>query len=220
MHGLNRMRNYALRQNIALGRRLLSISAWLEAEGLARRYYYKLDDRGSLYLFNTKHMNVATALRDKAFLRQFFGSLRPKDPPKFALELGSSFPLVSLCGKEESFLEVLDDEGAVLCFTDLHEEDLLYGGELKEPFLPSNLLVGETGRLYHPILAHKHLGKKKGEKGNRPFVGLLHPHLADRLLKDSLRPIEAGGFDYNFRGEIHRIELIKPHKGRSRVGSL
>ena len=190
----------------------MSSSAWFEAEGLARRYFYKVDDRGALYLFNTKHKNVATALRDKAFLKQFWGSLRQLEKPRRVDVLKADFHLVSICGNEESFLEVLDDNSSTaLVFTDLNHEDneLLYAGEqLKEPFDPSKVSMDTTGRLYHPILTHRHLGSNKG-KTDRPIYGLLHPHLANRLLKDSLRQANEG-FMYEYRGTTHTILPLKP----------
>ena len=206
------MTSFLIRTNKFLGRRLLSSSVWFEAEGLARRYYYKLDDRGSLYLFNTKYKNVSTSLRDKKFLKQFFGSLRPLDPPKTVL--GTQFHLVSLCGKEESYLEVLDDERVALCFTDISAtgKELMYArDEMREPFDPGSLRMGaDTGKLYHPIILHRHLGKKidTADSRDRPFYGLLHPHLANKLLKDTLRPGEEGTFEFDYCGATYTIDLL------------
>ena len=95
-------------------------------------------------------------------------------------------------------MEVLDDERVALCFTDISVtgKELMYvRDEMREPFDPGSLRMGaDTGKLYHPIILHRHLGKKIGttDSRDRPFYGLLHPHLANRPLKDTLRPVRGG----------------------------
>lgn len=222
-----------------------------------RVYFYRLDDRGYLYLEQTLHevekkqrdmgrtgssgRNITVALKDPKFLRFFFSMLkpnpqyRPSDSNSSVSDNGcgegeeaalanatvagvdvtrycSSYPLVSLCGKERNFL-LPDDPLASLGFTDLSEEDtggdgdgdrdgrdaLLYaGGQLSEPFLPASLLYHrDSGKLYHSISAHKRLQGRHG---------ILHPHLAQRILGD-LSEGEGGGgaLTFSWRGRCHEL---------------
>ena len=117
--------------------------------------------------------------------------------PLNALETdGSNFALVSPCGREINYVRPPDDH-SVLGFTDLIKSNpncelsvtagqfsddsvtnaelfLSYGsGTPKEPFSPNAVVFKpDSGRLYHRLSKHRHLGGQ---------LGLLHPSLAESL---------------------------------------
>jgi len=203
---------------IAPMRRFSSRSEWFENEANERRYYYKLDSRGSLFLYDTKHKNMATELRDKSFLLSFFKGLRPLESPRKVHVGGFNskdviFKFVSLCGKEESFLEVEDDH-APFGFAELtqngSQDVLIYaGGQAQEVFHPEKLIMGDTGRLYHPIQGHKYF------RGGNHW-GLLHPHLTNSLLHDSLSMDDESApnsFKYVYKGNTFPIGKVDMDRG-------
>lgn len=144
-------------------------AAWYAAKALERKYFYAIDTRGSLFLEEAVHRNLATSFKDPAFLRTFYTMLRR------CTEDGH-YPLVSNCGKEKNYV-LPEDARSVLGFGELSSEgNLIVAGQYKERFEPSLLSWCPTsGRLYHPLreILQRHL---------RDELGLLHPHIAQRLL--------------------------------------
>jgi len=205
-----------------------------DLNGLHNRvYFYRLDDRGYLYLEQTLHdvekkqrglgrtgtsgRNITVALKDPKFLNFFFSMLKPSplfQTTRSEASVGfgfagacvagidvaaycAAYPLVSLCGKERNFL-LPDDPLASLGFTDLSADGtaLLYAAGLAEPFSPDLLLYGrETGRLYHAVSTHKRL------KGR---LGVLHPHLAQRVIADLSEAGDSLTFSWAGRKHILR----------------
>lgn len=155
--------------------RILKDKKFYEIEGKEhRRYFYVLDSRGLLFLEDSKFRNYATCLKDKTFLDFFFKQLRA-NTTQFYPEI----PFVSLCGKEQNFLTV-DDPVAAVVFGDLLktndevEQRLSWGfSNLQQSFKPSALVSDhESGRLYHPVVGHKHLTDR---------LGLLNQTITDHL---------------------------------------
>ena len=151
--------------------RVLRDKKFYESEGKDhRRYFYVLDHRGLLFLEESKFRNYATCLKDKTFLDFFFKQLRV-NTTTFYPEL----PFVSLCGKEQNFLSI-DDSLAAVVFGDmltLGDELTLGFSNIKQSFDPALLCIDhESGRLYHPILNHKHLHNQ---------FGLLNQSITDLL---------------------------------------
>ena len=154
-----------------------------------RHYFYTIDTRGGLFLEETTPRNIATSLKDKRFLSFFYSHLRKNTTGKF-----EKYPYVSLCGREQNFLLPLDPLSA-LVYTELSRDGrtLFYGSKEEDltgssstiannafghaAFDPTLLSFNsQTGRLYYPVMNHRHLG--------REAYGLLHPHLCQRLGAD------------------------------------
>ena len=58
-------------------------------------------------------------------------------------------------------------------------EELIYAGGLAQPFEPGSLAFSQaSGRIYHPIIAHRKLGSHLGH------WGLLHPSLIAELSRN------------------------------------
>lgn len=175
----------------------------------ARNYFYLIDTRGQLFLEETEgSRNMATCLKDKNFLAFFYSQLRVNSTGTFADE----YPYVSMCGRERNFVCPQDPMSAFV-FAELSMDGtvLFYGGATsassvatagsgstsdvqlgpgRVAFDPAALVYHtETGRLYHPISGHRHLGRdakskvrvsgSDGAPGSE--LGLLHPHLCQRL---------------------------------------
>lgn len=158
-------RSFLIAQIVHSKRYLSSVTP---APAAVREYFYHMDTKGQLFLADTKHRNFVTCLKDRVFLNFFFRQLRPNStgaPP--------GYRLVSPCGKELNYLEI-DDQRASTVFSQLTNGRLCMGGsEVSEPFHPSLLAVDEeSGRFYHKISTHRHLGGQ---------LGLLHALLAEGL---------------------------------------
>jgi len=157
--------------------------------------------------------NITVALKDPKFLNFFFTMLKPSEQFQNrsgghaelvdaniagvdVAEYCAAYPLVSLCGKERNFL-LPDDPIASLGFTDLSadEDSLLYAAGLSEPFAPDKLLYGRAcGKLYHAISTHKRL---------RGRLGVLHPHLAQRIIADLSEAEDS--FTFTWKGRKHAL---------------
>jgi hypothetical protein len=156
-----------------------------------RVYFYQVDLRGRLFLDspNLLRRNDATCLKSKEFLDFFFTrivhcqdeSIAQKCEKfpiwKEAIRLFTQeYPWISPCGKE---LNLIKAEDTPIVFKDLvpslkhpeEEEDLLYGGNLREQFKPERLFVGkQTERVYYT--------RESGIE-----YGLIHADLAQRFSK-------------------------------------
>jgi hypothetical protein len=114
-------------------------------------------------------------------------------------------PFVSFCGKEINFISTADRYSS-LCFKDIswQTNTLMYGGSLQQEFKPELLAYNPTsGRIYHPIMTHRHL---------RGSYGLLHPHICQRLgdsiiEKSKAKEEEDGGAEKKEEGAQHSYAL-------------
>jgi hypothetical protein len=85
-----------------------------------RSYFYVIDDKGQLFLNDTKHKNFVSCLKDKVFLNMFYRLLRRNQNqmathvPNQALSeyIRREFPLISPCGHERNFTRIEDSFAA------------------------------------------------------------------------------------------------------------
>jgi hypothetical protein len=125
------------------------------AENEARRcYFYNVDLQGRLFLEEVLPKNIATCIKDNKFLNFFFSRIRKTSerdhefmdshnvPPE-------DYPFVSPCGKELNFIR---PAATPIVFHTLQDNQLLFGGDLSQPFDPEKLAVSQhTGRLHHQL---------------------------------------------------------------------
>jgi hypothetical protein len=147
-----------------------------------RKYFYVFDLRGQLFLEDSKR-NIATSMKDVKFLDFMFRNLKWNTSQEFP-----EIPLLSLCGKEINYVTPID-RNSVLVFKDLVKSNevnqsysLCYGGTLKQPFNPSQLVFSpETGRMYHVLTNHKNLSN-----GPEEALGLLNVNITAHYFSENL----------------------------------
>lgn len=164
-----------------------------------RYYFYTVDNRGNLFLHNSKYKNIATAYRDSSFLKTFYKSLRINNTGYYTAE----FPYVSPCGKEINYV-YHDDANAVITFTDYDKKDntLLYGGnQFAIAFDPRSLVYNlSNGRLYHNFTT-KYL------KGSG-YLGLLHPQISD-YFSDYVQSNDGDKVYLTWNSELIKLRTIQ-----------
>lgn len=182
--------------------------SYYSAESKHRHYYYVMDTRGQVFLEETERRNIATSMKDVKFLNFLFRKLGPNPLPN-----NIEYPYLSYCGSELNFLCPEDPHSAVV-FKDLVVDQLgelssfEYGGNLTCKFDPSQLLYSpSTGRMYHKI------------DGQLSFqlsghLGLLHPHLCQRLCAGlTVKETETGHSVYSilWNNLNYAVGLIPQH---------
>lgn len=107
--------------------------------------------------------NFTSCIKDKHFLQFFFTRIRPNSTSRYE----STFPFVSLCGRERNYIRC-DDTPVVFShiFTNASDDGnnnchkFAFGNAgdlLSHDFQPEHIcMVPETGRIYHP--AHEFYG--------------------------------------------------------------
>jgi len=125
-----------------------------------KKYFYSIDLQGRVFLEETIPKNIATSIKDNAFLDFFFrhlGESRHDDLKFLPPSVRQDYPYVSLCGTERNFVRPAD---AVIVFHSITKNKnetknqcmLGYGGTLSQEFHPSQLAISShTGRLYHEL---------------------------------------------------------------------
>lgn len=183
-----------------------------EQEGIARRYYYVLDDRGRIFLEESKHRSYATSLNDKKFLDFFLSRLR-RNETKFNPEI----PFVSLCGKEVNYVRPYDTVSA-LTFGSLIRPDAFTKHELSslqlslgfsnllQPFNPQQVgFDSVTGRLYHKITYHKFLQQDEE-------WGLLSTPISEELAASGIDQGDSGKFYFEWNDEKFPLLTVESMK--------
>lgn len=119
-----------------------------------REYFYFIDHQGQLFLDDVKVKNFITCFKDEAFLQFFFKRVKKNQTGQYE----SSFPYLSLCGRERNYLRC-DDTPIV--YTHLKDVSNSGNGEhflsvcgagdkFLVPFRPKSLcMLPHTGRVYH-----------------------------------------------------------------------
>ena len=166
-------------------------------EGLKRFYFYVIDTRGQLFLEETPKRNIATCMKDISFLNFTFTHLRPNTTPHYP-----NIPLISKCGREVNFISPLDRH-SVLGFKDLVPTktgyELMYGGNLSQPFNPEYLKYSpESGRMYHLLTDHKYC---------KNMLGLLHPHICQTYAKN-IEELATHDFRFEWQGQKYALECM------------
>lgn len=194
-------------------------AAFYEEHARARRYFYHVDLLGRLFSEETEVRNIATCVKGEKLLDFFFKNVQPNRTGV----LESEYAHISFCGKEVNYLHAADTP---VVFTDLAQDGadawLRFGGTLQEPFDPAQLAVSETtGRLYHPLTAHRKLSLA----GQPPPRMLLRSALVSELegsilsVDEAAAPPPSGarthaswpprsGVAFQWHGELYPIELV------------
>lgn len=146
-----------------------------------RRYFYNVDLNGRLFLEETMPKNIASSIKDEKFLNFFFSSMRlaNSDERKFLDDFGMSdeYPFVSPCGKEINYVR---PACTPIVYHSFINGNLMYGGNIIEPFVENNLAISKTtGRLYHK-LPSRISDRANGDKfyGTQLEYGLLKSSVA------------------------------------------
>ncbi|XP_014280771.1 UPF0598 protein CG30010 [Halyomorpha halys] len=137
-----------------------------------REYFYYIDHQGMLFLDDARMKNFTSCFKDKDFLVFFYKRIRLNNTSRYE----SSFPYVSLCGRERNYIRCDDVPIVYTHIVNNGDKDLFcYGnaGDLMyNNFLPEKLFMDpETGRMYHPC--HETAGS----------IGLVASKLAIQLSK-------------------------------------
>lgn len=143
-----------------------------DENGALRNYFYVMDNRGRLFLEETKRRNMATSMKDIKFLDFIVRNMKPNKTGEF-VDMDS----LSLCGKERNFIAHADRLSPFTFKDKIADENgieyLRYGGSLKQLYRTDLLAFHpHTGRIYHRIIGHKYYTGS---------YGLLHPHLCLEL---------------------------------------
>ncbi|UJR28309.1 hypothetical protein I4U23_009554 [Adineta vaga] len=176
-----------------------------------REYFYSIDSFGQLFLDDTRFKNFTSCYKDPKFLHFFFTRLRAntyEDRPYF-----TTFPYVSLCGRERNFIRCAD---VPFVLTRLFDENDLFEcchiptTNLSIQFQPERLYIKpDTGRIYYPI----------SEKFY-PSVALIKDSIAERLSShliydgksnDLPCSIEWKGKIYPLKNDPHIEKLVYEH---------
>lgn len=105
-----------------------------------RKYYYEINQHGQLFLQETYPKNISGNFKDIKFLNFFFTRIKRNNTGE-----DLEYPYISPCGKELNLISCLDSP---IVFTDLKNESLIWGGNLKFSFDPQSLSY-KDGKLYH-----------------------------------------------------------------------
>jgi hypothetical protein len=169
-----------------------------------KKYFYSIDLQGRVFLEEVLPKNIATSLKNTAFLDILFRQLRRvnAEEERFLAKCGAAqeYPFVSPCGIEKNFIRPADcpivfhelktsairsDEEASQSTT---KKELIFGGSLMQPFYPSALAISQrSGRLYHRlIMEHDETGRKRQTKAptqlhkisDVPMYGLIKSSVA------------------------------------------
>lgn len=192
-----------------------------------KKYFYSIDLQGRVFLEETLPKNIATSLKNQAFLEFFFKHLTPSKERDLKLlppEVRQDYPFVSHCGIERNFVRPAD---VAIVFDaleyDAHDESLKlhYGGSLHQPFDPSCLAISQrSGRLYHELLR---VGEKEGtplhqQSGN---FGLVKSSLAVALSDQIEIEDESHGTGMEFVTQGTRIRIpFLPEDAEAGVSSM
>lgn len=140
-----------------------------------REWFFYTDFKGLLHFEEEPHLQqrqsftIATAIKDKRFLNQFYKNLqRLEGPLKY-----DRYPFVSDCWGEWNYLRV-DVSPVVYNNLDLQTGDLSFSYQQSQKFNPSALRVDSRGYILHPF--------KEGIDG--VFGSDLICDLSDRLSYD------------------------------------
>jgi hypothetical protein len=97
-----------------------------------REWFYYIDHKGFLFLEETEPKNYTSCLKDDNFLNFFFKNLRPNQTDKL-----NDYPYLSPCWGEQNYVKCHSNP---VVFREMDGEDqLVYGGDLKVKFDPSQL---------------------------------------------------------------------------------
>jgi hypothetical protein len=145
-------------------------------------------------LINTEETvpkNITSSIKDEKFLNFFFSRIRWTKPEEaeFLKDAGfrKHYPFVSLCGREVNFIRPACSPIVYHSIVN-SGSDLMYGGNLIQPFQYSNLAISkESGKIYHKL--PKLLRETSPTESNRPRTleyGLLRSSivisLSERIL--------------------------------------
>jgi Domain of unknown function (DUF4505) len=174
-----------------------------------RRYFYNIDLQGRLFLEETSPKNIATSIKDEKFLNFFFSRIRWASPMESdhlqKYGFADDYPFVSKCGAEINYIR---PAATPIVFHSMVGGDLLYGGNLVQPFDSSRLAISqETGRLYHQIILPDGYDDQTHKKNTREMLklgfGLIRSSLAVSLSeKIQYGNSERAKFRYNGDFEI------------------
>jgi hypothetical protein len=168
-------------------------------------YFYTVVLPGRLFLEETLPKNIATSLKDEKFLDFFFSKIRRvRDKEKSILEdvgAADDYPFVSPCGIELNFIRPAD---APIVFHELqdHGKQLVFGGNLSQPYLPEKIAMSpRTGRLYHELTLEikdsekmKPLTPLHASESMKPEYGLIKSSVAVSIA-DAI--VEGDGFGHD-----------------------
>jgi Domain of unknown function (DUF4505) len=137
------------------------------------------------FVEETLPKNIATSIKNVEFLNFFFRRIRRIEKREEeilrALEAEEDYPFVSPCGQELNFVRPADSP---IVFHSLHdtdngEKELVFGGNMVQPFCPDKIaLTKDTGRLYHEL-----------STGSRDCVG--NNSTPTRKIRDGSTPLHA-----------------------------
>jgi len=130
---------------------IIKPAPFYEAARMKKCYFYSIDLQGRVFLENVHPKNMASSIKDTAFLDFFFRRIRRVGPKQAALlqDAVGSYPFYSPCGVELNFIRPAD---SAIVFHDLDGDELVFAGTLRQPFHPASLAISaKTGRLYHEL---------------------------------------------------------------------
>mmetsp|Transcript_5319 Transcript_5319/g.9230 ORF Transcript_5319/g.9230 Transcript_5319/m.9230 type:complete len:273 (-) Transcript_5319:84-902(-) len=159
------------------------------ANGQPRKYFYSIDLQGRIFLEETVPKNLATSIKNEAFLDFFCSRIQELTPQDYAFlrgdHLAHDYPFVSLCGAERNYIRPAD---AVIVFHSFlpQNAELVFGASLVQPFQPHQLAISQrTGRLYHKLHhslpSSTHLEKQRNKNNLPSYFGLIRSSVAVTL---------------------------------------
>ncbi|CAF0808886.1 unnamed protein product [Rotaria sordida] len=164
-----------------------------------REYFYYIDSFGQLFLDDTRFKNFTSCYKDPKFLHFFFTRIRANtynDRPYF-----STFPYVSLCGRERNFIRCADTPFVLTRFLD--DKDLfecchIPSTILSIQFQPERLYIKpDTGRIYHPLSEKFHTGH-----------ALIKDAIAERLSSHFVYDSKTDGLPISieWKGKLYKLK--------------
>ncbi|CAF0752228.1 unnamed protein product [Adineta steineri] len=164
-----------------------------------REYFYYIDSFGQLFLDDTRFKNFTSCYKDPKFLHFFFTRVQANtynDRP-----YSSTFPYVSLCGRERNFIRcadvpfvltrLLDDNGLFEC---CHIPSTIFSIQ----FQPEKLYVKpDTGRIYYPLSEKFHTG-----------IALIKDAIAEQLSSHLIYDDKIDGLPISikWKGKIYELK--------------